>query len=57
MPEQLVPLRVLQVRWNVSRQTLHKWIAGGYLRVVRLSPKVWRVEMREIERFERRELR
>jgi excisionase family DNA binding protein len=49
----LLSVQDCAAHWQVSPQTVRKWIAAGLLRVERLGARVWRITPAEVRRFER----
>lgn len=42
----------LEERWQVGRPFVNSLIAAGFLGVVKLSPRVTRIRLEEVKRFE-----
>lgn len=52
MTDRLLTLRQLEDRWQVTRQTLWKWRAAGWLPVVRVRGRHIRVRPADAERLD-----
>ncbi len=54
--EPYLSVREVAQRWGVHRNTIYNLIRRGEIRVVRVSPKAFRIAREEVERFERERL-